>query len=214
MREYIEINKWAYETLAFEYNEKWKKYVPAEKQVLKPLENCLKKDFKNSIMVLDVGCGVGLDSYILSEAGFEVRGLDISPKMIEYAKKNAPKATFSVGDFLEAKFEDKFHGIILSAFIHLFPKKDTLEVLEKAKSLLVPGGYGIISTTQNAESKEGYYEKSEYSKKIKRFRKFWVKKELLDVLENSGLKVVSTYSNADPVFNNKSWITLTFRREK
>jgi len=47
--------------------------------------------------VLDVGCGNGLLARRLLDAGFEVRGVDASPAMIELARDYAPSADFEVG---------------------------------------------------------------------------------------------------------------------
>ncbi|MGH8713794.1 MAG: class I SAM-dependent methyltransferase [Casimicrobiaceae bacterium] len=46
--------------------------------------------------VLDVGCGSGLLAQKLSAAGFEVRGVDASPAMIELARNHVRGARFDV----------------------------------------------------------------------------------------------------------------------
>jgi SAM-dependent methyltransferase len=46
--------------------------------------------------VADIGCGSGLLARRLHAAGFEVRGFDASPAMIELARKHAPGARFEV----------------------------------------------------------------------------------------------------------------------
>lgn len=56
---------------------------------------------------LDVGCGTGTNSLWLAEQGFEVLGVDISPRAIDLANAKAGHAggrcRFAVADFLEGE---------------------------------------------------------------------------------------------------------------
>lgn len=68
--------------------------------------------------VLDVGCGTGVPvSELLSNAGLEVSGFDISPKMVHYAQSRV-KGTFAVSDMLSYQPEGKFKGVFM-IFAHL-----------------------------------------------------------------------------------------------
>ncbi|MBI2110466.1 hypothetical protein HYT51_01675 [Candidatus Woesearchaeota archaeon] len=58
MRDYIEVNKRAFNRLAHEYNERWRKYLGHQEKVLRPFEKKLKQRFEAPIRVLDIGCGV------------------------------------------------------------------------------------------------------------------------------------------------------------
>jgi len=55
--------------------------------------------------VIDLGCGAGNYAIYLAERGFEVTGVDISPRAIEIARKNAErkglKCNFFVADVVE-----------------------------------------------------------------------------------------------------------------
>jgi SAM-dependent methyltransferase len=67
---------------------------------------------------LDVGCGTGMPvSQMLSAAGLQVYGCDISPKMIELAQSRV-KGSFVVSDMLEYNPDGKF-AVILIIFSHL-----------------------------------------------------------------------------------------------
>lgn len=44
--------------------------------------------------VMDVGCGAGLKTKFLSDRGFQARGSDFAPKMIEAAKRKYPGLRF------------------------------------------------------------------------------------------------------------------------
>ena len=79
------------------------------------LENAPQKD---DLKILDVGCGPGFFSIILSEAGFDVTGIDLSAKMIIEAEKNADSMEtdpcFKVMDTQEPDFEDNTFDMIVS----------------------------------------------------------------------------------------------------
>lgn len=212
MKKYIEVNKRAYGILAEEYNLRWKKYLKHQRTVLRPFEELLKTRFEKPIKVLDLGCGVGLDSYILTQDGFKVHGLDISQKMTRFARVNAPLAEFQTGDFLKSRFLKKFHGIIMDAFIHLFPRKEINSVLRKVKDILHDEGIVLICATESKFAKEGYFKKPDYKKTIKRFRRFWTNKELIQTLNKTGFRVVRVYKDYEPVFK-KNWVNVIFKKE-
>jgi SAM-dependent methyltransferase len=44
--------------------------------------------------VVDLGCGPGVLTRALSSTGYEVTGIDVSPRMLEIARRIAPRATF------------------------------------------------------------------------------------------------------------------------
>lgn len=67
----------------------------------KHLNKLLKDRGLNNGRIVDLGCGSGILAKALSEGGFEVLGIDFSAEMVKIAKRQAPKAQFKVGSFLE-----------------------------------------------------------------------------------------------------------------
>jgi SAM-dependent methyltransferase len=53
-------------------------------------------------LIVDVGCGSGILAKALTDAGFEVLGIDASPAMIDLAGEHAPAARFEIASFAEA----------------------------------------------------------------------------------------------------------------
>jgi SAM-dependent methyltransferase len=51
--------------------------------------------------VVDLGCGTGIWARELTDAGYQVIGMDLSPAMIELARQRVPEAEFHVGAFLQ-----------------------------------------------------------------------------------------------------------------
>ena len=90
--------------------------------------------------VLDVACGAGVLDGALVALGCEVDAIDVSPKMIEKAKRN-PKnegAHFLVADFYGFSPEKEYdYLLVFDAYPH-FP--DKRKFAEKACELLKKGG--------------------------------------------------------------------------
>ena len=86
------------------------------------LEELEKEPFND---LLDAGCGPAPMISLLSEKypDRHYTGLDLTPAMIEQAKKkNIPNATFVVGDCENFPFEnDSFDAIICSMSFHHYP---------------------------------------------------------------------------------------------
>ncbi|HEX2122403.1 MAG TPA: class I SAM-dependent methyltransferase [Thermoanaerobaculia bacterium] len=55
-------------------------------------------------LVIDVGCGSGVWARALTDAGYDVLGIDASPAMIALARRTAPDARFEVGSFATFDF--------------------------------------------------------------------------------------------------------------
>ena len=102
--------------------------------------------------VLDVGCGPGVMVPYLTSAGVlpkQIVGTDLSPEMIRNAKKQHRGVSFIASDFLkEFNDDDGFDGIIFCSALHDMP--EPAAALEKAKSMLRPGGKLVILHAQGA----------------------------------------------------------------
>jgi len=98
--------------------------------------------------VLDVGCGLGLSAYNLSQKGYHVTAIAPSKELIDYASENYGKSNidFHVTGFLDNNDPDlmskKYDVILFQEFLqHLNPLDS---VFKKARSLLETKGSVII----------------------------------------------------------------------
>ena len=107
------------------------------------LEELEKEDFSD---LLDAGCGPAPMISLLAEKypDRHYTGLDLTPAMIEQAKKkNIPNADFVVGDCENFPFEDNaFDAIICSNSFHHYPNPQAF--FDSAKRCLRPGGRLVL----------------------------------------------------------------------
>ncbi|MGP4055360.1 class I SAM-dependent methyltransferase [Mycobacterium sp. 4D054] len=88
--------------------------------------------------VLDVGCGTGEHTILLTEAGYDVVGMDGAPTAIEQARRNAEargvNARFAVADALHLPEQPKYDTIIDSALFHIFDDEDRASYVRSLRS--------------------------------------------------------------------------------
>ena len=113
------------------------------------------KNDKYLKIAVDVGCGTGRHSFILSSDYDEVYGFDFSPKMIEESNKekkmkNIENTIFSVSDleYENIVYESKFKGevdLIVASFGMGSFIENTPKILRRYYEWLRPGGELFIS---------------------------------------------------------------------
>jgi SAM-dependent methyltransferase len=97
--------------------------------------------------VLDLCCGMGISTVVLAQHGARVRGIDISPRMIEIAAQNlslhgvADRAQVSVMSAEDLEFEDGTFDAVFG-FVGLHHLQPELAGREAAR-VLKPGGKAV-----------------------------------------------------------------------
>ncbi|MDL4773731.1 MULTISPECIES: class I SAM-dependent methyltransferase [Thermomonosporaceae] len=91
--------------------------------------------------VADVGCGPGHVTAHLHELGLEAFGIDLSPGMIDVARRDHPGLRFDVGSMTDLNLPDASVAGLLAwqSLIHI-PDEQALTVFEHFHRALRPGG--------------------------------------------------------------------------
>lgn len=190
-----ENNKAVFDETAAEYDRRADQYYISQKDILKPFVNEVRNVFlrDQEIHVLDIGCGVGLNLKVLANYGFNVCGLDISENMIRYAKKRCPSANFFSGTMQQYNPDRLFSGIIAEAFLHCIPRKLSVDVLKKARRMLLPGGIFICSIRIDGAKEEGWHVKEDYSSNAERYKRYPKREDLESEFKEAGFLVESIH---------------------
>lgn len=104
---------------------------------------------KSGEAVLDVGCGTGVVAVTAARRGARVKGLDLSPVLLEDARKNAAvigaPIEFKEGDVEALPYRDGEFDVVLSQFGHMFAPRPDVAMREMLR-VLKPGGRIAFST--------------------------------------------------------------------
>ena len=97
-------------------------------------------------VALDVGCGPGHIGRYLSGRGLDVTGVDLSPRMIEHARRLNTGVAFEVADMRSLPAGDATVGGIAAFYslIHI-PRIEVPAVLHEFRRALMPSGRLLVA---------------------------------------------------------------------
>ena len=93
---------------------------------------------------VDVACGTGRQSLLLTELGHQVEGVDLNETMLAVARDRVPDAHFQQGTFDALPFDDASFDLAVSslALTHI---ADLRPALEEMARVVKPGGCAVLS---------------------------------------------------------------------
>lgn len=117
---------------------------------MKPLHSCPR------VKKFDVGCGSGkpIAAYLV-EINLDIYGVDISPKLIEYAKQIILEKQLFVSDICDFSTDIQFDAIVRwFALFHIYADF-LLAVLNKIHSFWKPDGIVLITFADTSYEPDG-----------------------------------------------------------
>ena len=146
----------------------------------------------DDLRILDVGCGPGFFSCILSEMGHKVTGIDSSEGMLSFARANAEKLnvnpTYFIMDINSIDFPDDTFDIVISRNV-TWTLEHPGEVYAEFKRLLKPGGKLII---YDANWNMHFFDDVLYKKVKQREEDHFKKYGTKEIISNGDMEYLAT----------------------
>lgn len=178
----------------------------SSKEVVDEFSKMLPKGAK----ILDAGCGPGRDAKWFTDKGFDVVGIDLAEKMIEFARKIAPKATFKIMDFRKLDFPDKsFDAIWFSSSLLSIKKNDAPGALREMYRTLKKGG--VMFLNSKVGEGEGLQKDNRYGGKSK-FYAYYKLEEVKQLAEDAGFSIIKSFDKKDERYDDRRIIILFCRK--
>lgn len=103
--------------------------------------------------ILEIGSGPGYHLHALNRLGYtDLRGIDLSPEMIEMARTNVPAVDFSLADAFSVLPQQpgRYDLIIMFHVIEHFTRDEAIELCRLAFDSLTSGGTMLVRTPNAA----------------------------------------------------------------
>lgn len=160
----------------------------------------------NKSKILDVGTAMGYYPKYLTEKydkEFEVTGIDASDKMIEQAKKMAPKANFQVMDIRNMKYLDKSFDCIMcfGTLIHL-NDDDCLDALKNFDRILNDNGILAINVMEHLSGDREIVVDEPFNNNYQMYYNRYPKDFFINYFKENNYTIIKEFDN--PIYNEDS----------
>lgn len=115
--------------------------------ITKVQEKCLRTYVPrgNGGIAVDVGCGFGRLTPLLSELGWSAFGVDPSPELLDYARVHNAGPTYIQGGLPELPFaQGEVSLLLLQNVLRVFRLMNRLDVIQGVGAYVKPGGYAVV----------------------------------------------------------------------
>jgi ubiquinone/menaquinone biosynthesis C-methylase UbiE len=146
---FLRVTRASYDAVAADYAEHFR-----DELASKPLDRALLAGFAELVQsagggpVADIGCGTGRVTAHLHGLGLglDVFGIDLSPQMVEAARRAYPRLRFDVGSMTALDMRDNTVDGLLAYYsiIHI-PQERLPQVFAEFYRVLAPGGHALLA---------------------------------------------------------------------
>lgn len=111
-------------------------------------------------LIVDLGCGSGVTAKALNQAGYDVLGIDISPDMIEIARRTAPESTFQCASLFDVEIPTCVAVTAIGESVnYAFDERASFnaiaELAESVFEALEPGGLAMLDSAGPGRAEPG-----------------------------------------------------------
>lgn len=118
---------------------------PLDRALLTGFAELVRRDHPDP-QVIEVGSGPGNVAAYLHQLGMTVCGIDLSPAMVEVARREHPEITFEVGEMGALDVVDaSLAGVVAWYSVIHVPASQRPEVIGEFHRVLRPGGYALLA---------------------------------------------------------------------
>ncbi|HUQ66134.1 MAG TPA: class I SAM-dependent methyltransferase [Flavitalea sp.] len=106
------------------------------------------KYFSKDKFILDLACGAGRTTLRLNELGYQVKGVDLSDKLIEIARTRFPSIRFETGNYCDIQeYDASVDNILIShnGLDYAYPETQRIKAISECARVIKQGGYFIFS---------------------------------------------------------------------
>jgi SAM-dependent methyltransferase len=137
----------SYDAVATDAAERWKDELAGQ-----PLDRAVLATFAELVLtagggpVADIGCGTGRVTGHLHGLGVDVFGIDLSPGMLEIARRDHPGLRFDVGSMTTLDVPDAALAGLMAYYSTIHIPDDLLpQVFAEFHRVLAPGGHALLA---------------------------------------------------------------------
>ena len=210
-KEYIKINRKAYDALALEYKER--SYSVGDDFYKNEMFAGL--GLAKSKKMLEIGPGIGARLKDFCDYELDVTAIELSSEMSKLCHHNAPEAKIINKNVFECDFDYQFDFIYMGAVIHNFPIEEAKKLLKLIYNWLKDDGIFICATTVDQKDYEDYQEKKDYISKLKRFRHHYTKESFEELFLQNNFNIVNKkYKEEVDESRKKLWQIIYAKKQK
>ena len=109
------------------------------------------RDFSRNADILELGCGHGVISSVLIDAGLHLHAIDASPTLLHEFRQRFPQVPTDCAPAEESAFLSRtYDGILAWGLLFLLEEDSQRFVLERAAKALRPGGHLLFTAPYDA----------------------------------------------------------------